>query len=430
MKTRILIAEDDPALMATLKENYRAIFEKHGHLLTIEQASTVEEARALAKSAKGEPYDLVSLDVNLGDSALTGLDVLATLKRFQSAWMVVVLTGVETDTSVDKLMGSEAGAKLRKQLRRDAYARFPAERLLVVEKPVAAMSKAAGGVLLENRLEQIVSVYEEVSRSRYIFRPIEVVSLERVKVKKGEKPQKKFIEAVSLHWQIRFNCGDIRTLPDKAGFKTLHHLLALDRSKSLTPEQALLIEPKNEKREEVLVSEISDPVAEYFKSKGIAWESKDETSRNELVQAALGRIFPRYIVLRDLQAEDDLSPDEEDELAEILKELGPLEPAAETAYARLREVGPDEPSAPDELGVGATIQQGLHVAGENYDRRPGQRGEDSPDAMAFRARMMRVRDCLRENGFADFAQHVVDYVSSPGASWSYNPPQGVEWTTR
>jgi CheY-like chemotaxis protein len=428
MKTRILIVEDDSALLTKLKAHYRTLFERKGHHLTVEQAGTIDEARSLAKAAKNAPYDLVSLDVNLGDSDLTGLDVLSTLGRFHSAWMVVLLTGVETDTTVDTLLGKKAGTNLRKQLRRDAYSRFPAERLLVVEKPADSLSKEVGDSLLSNRLEQIVSVYEEVSRSRYIFRPIDVISMERVRVAKGEKPKKKFIETVSTHWQIRFDCGDMRTLPDKTGFKILHHLLALDRAESLTPEAALLVEPKNERGNAAPAGTVEDPVTEYFVSKGIVnWPTMDESSRNNLIQAALGRSLPRYVALRDLQEEDDLSPNEEDEFATIIKELGPLVPVAETAYLRLRKTAPKVES--DELDPGASIQQGFHIAGGNYERRAGQRGEDSPDAMAFRARMKRVKDCLRENGFAAFADHLDDYLTSTGANWSYNPPQGFEWTT-
>src|SRR5688572_14620714 len=112
MKARILIVEDDSALLTKLKTLYRSAFERKGHHVTIEQASTIDEARSLAKAGKDVPYDLVSLDVNLGDSGLTGLDVLSTLGRFQSSWMVALLTGVETDTSVDALLGKEAGSNL------------------------------------------------------------------------------------------------------------------------------------------------------------------------------------------------------------------------------------------------------------------------------------------------------------------------------
>src|SRR5690606_27958737 len=161
---RLLIVEDDPKLLAKLMELYGATFSSGGYQPTFEQAATAAEARRLAKAAKEHPYDFVSLDVNLGDPVLSGLDVLETLKRFHSAWMVALLTGVETDATVDATMGKTAGDRLRKQLRRDAYARFPAERLLVVEKPSSKIAATEAERLLANRIEQIALVYEEISR--------------------------------------------------------------------------------------------------------------------------------------------------------------------------------------------------------------------------------------------------------------------------
>lgn len=268
---RILIVEDDLAVLTVLEASYRKIFTAQGYQPTIEQALTVEEARQLAKAARVSPYDFVSLDVNLGDSMLTGLDVLATLKRFHSAWMVALLTGVESDTTVDKTMGQSRGGDLRKQLRRDAYASFPAERLLVVEKPSAMIPTKDAQRLLTNRLEQIAMVYEEVGRIRYVFRPIEVASLERVSAPKGRKVKRTFIETTARHWQIRFNCGELRTLPDMAGFRTLHYLLSRDRNQSVTPEEALANEPKTEKNKRAAPVLGSDPLAAYFEAQGIVW---------------------------------------------------------------------------------------------------------------------------------------------------------------
>src|ERR1039458_798262 len=100
MKTiRMLIVEDDKNLLQTLEAHYRSILESCDFQVTIEKAETVEEARRLAKGAKTNPYDLVSLDVILGDPALTGINVLETLNRFQSAWMAALLTRSEEHTS-------------------------------------------------------------------------------------------------------------------------------------------------------------------------------------------------------------------------------------------------------------------------------------------------------------------------------------------
>jgi len=423
---RLLIVEDDAKLLDRLEALYRAAFAVHGYEPLIQTVTNVADARRIAKSARETPYDLVSLDVNLGDASLTGLDVLDSLKRFRSAWMVALLTGVETDTTLDRTMGVEKGEDLRKQLRRHAYARFPAERLLVVEKPAPAIPLGEANTLLANRLGQIALVYEEVGRLRYIFRPIDVTSLERVPQPKGSKAPRSFIETTALHWQIRFNCGEIRTLPNLSGFKTLHYLLSRDRSASVTPEEALAIEPKAEKTR-AKPSPEADPVAAYFDAQGIAWHDLTQDEQEKLIRAALSLKFNRYRELRGFQDEEDISTSEEAELNRIVRELGPLAEAAETAYQRLRP-SDRESSVQDESATLA--QNDLHLGGANYDTLgENRRGKDSPVAALFRARMKRVKDCLRENGFADMAQHFEDYVMSTGANWSYNPPEGVEWTT-
>jgi len=424
---RLLIIEDDTKLLARLEALYRVAFIAHGYEPLIETAGDVAEARRLAKDARETPYDLVSLDVNLGDALLTGLDVLDSFKRFRSAWMVALLTGVETDTTLDQTMGTAKGEDIRKQLRRHAYARFPAERLLVIEKPSPAVSSGESETLLANRLGQIALVYEEVGRLRYIFRPIDVTSLERVPQPKGKKSKRTFIETTALHWQIRFNCGEIRTLPNMAGFRTLHYLLSRERSVSVYPEEALANEPKTEKVSSAKFSQEGDPVAAYFKAQGIEWRELALPEQEKLIRAALSLKFERYRELRSFEDEQDLSPAEESELSRIVRELGPLGDAAETAYQRLR---PTEREPSEQYRDAAVAQDDLHEAGGNYDRLgKDRRGQDSPAAVLFRARMKRVKDCLRENGFADLARHLEDYVMSTGANWSYNPPEGVEWTT-
>jgi len=426
---RMLIVEDEPALLAKLEGLYRTVFGARGYDPVIEQAVTVEQARQLAKAAKIKPYDFVSLDVNLGDATMTGLDVLDTLKRFKSAWMVALLTGVETDTSVDETMGKTRGENLRKQLRRDAYARFPGDRLLVVEKPSSGMTTDEAQSLLENRLEQIALLYEEIGRLRYVFRPIEVVGLERIAVPKGANARRRFTETTALHWQIRFNCGEIRTLPDMAGFRTFHYLLSRNPSEQVTPEEALAYEPKNDRGKGDSPTAGPDPVAAYFEAQGIAWKDLSSAEQEKLIRAALSLKFHRYVELRGYQDEDDLSPSEEDELARVVRELGPLCDAAEIAYQRMR------PSKGCGVGDGRLSpaemrQNDLHIGGGNYDRLgTGRRGLDSPAAQLFRARMKRVKDCLRENGFADFAEHIESCLKSTGANWSYDPPGGIEWTT-
>lgn len=427
MKTiRMLIVEDDSALLAQLKSLYRHIFETRGYdSVTIEEAKDAGEALALARGAQKHPYDFVSLDVNLGREDVTGLNVLGAFKRFKSAWMAALLTGVETDKT--------SAEELRSQLRRRAYDNFPAERLLVVEKPSQKENAVTQGKLLSNKLSDIASVYEIAARQRYIFRPIEIEALVRVPGKRGEK--RKFVRTRCLQWQIRFNCGDVRTLADRAGLKTVHKILSMDRSESLTPEMARVIEPKVEKIESPNDAGGDNPVGAFFRSQGIDWEALTEKQQEDMAKAALAFRFRRYVELRDFEESEDLAEHEADELAAIQKELGPLADLAEAAYQRMR------PSATEDFAVAASgrevnpVQEALaagqlHVGGAFYTRTAGRRGEDSTEATGFRKRKERVCEYLRESGFAEFADHIESFVMSTGANWSYNPPDHVEWTTQ
>ena len=419
-------------MLQKLKALYRDIFMCMGFdSVIIEEASTAEEAKELARGAEKNPYDLVSLDVNLGVPVITGLNVLGAFGRFKSAWMAVVLTGVGTDKTLDATLGEDIADEMRKQLRAKAYAQFPPERLIVVEKPSIGEPETQARQL-GDRLSDIASVYEMVARQRYIFRPIEVSALERIPGKKGDsRANRKFIKTRSLHWQIRFNCGDMRTLPDRAGYKVIHKLLSLDPSQSLTPEEARAIEPPEEITSESIKPE--DTVAAYFIARGTDWDSISEPERERMIHAALAFRFRRYAALRAFQDEDELTEAEADELDVIQKEIGPLADLAEEGYQRLKpsdgggaiarsgqEVNPAEE---------AKVSGYLHIGGSGYDQSHGGYGFDSTAAQGFRGRKRMVIKYLRENGFAEMAQHLEDYIQPNRSNWSYNPPNEIEWTT-
>lgn len=445
---RLLVVEDDAELLSWLKKQYREVFSDLGyHAITIEEARNPEEARTLAKGAEKKPYDLVSLDVELGGKPRegippeSGVDVLLAFKRYKSAWMVAVLTGVETSRTADQTFGLEEADALRKQLRREAYSNFWPERLFVVEKPAAGMfeeNKATAEELLRTRLEQIALVYGEVNRQRYIFRPIEVKGTQRIPKKKGSKGPRKTVPTLSTHWQIRFNVGDIRTLPNTTGFKTLHKLLSLDPTKaeSLTPEAALVLEPRqNEGKVDAGTTPENesdeDPFAAYFIGFGITnWRELTIEEKERLVRVHLEPLFKRYSELRQFQDDDDLSADEADELDRLKPQLGNLAAQAEERYRR-EAYGEAEAQGPQHEQIvqhAAAAQQGLGAPRANYDQRQGGWGYDSPEAELFRQRMVRVKKSLRENGFENFADHLDDYLSSTGANWSYHPPEAMQWT--
>ena len=305
----------------------------------------------------------------------------------------------------------------------------------MVEKPQAREAETYARQL-RDRLSDIATLYEMVARQRYIFRPIEVTALERIPGRKGSpRAERKFIKTRSLHWQVRFNCGDMRTIPYRVGYKLLHKLLSLDRSQSLTPEEARAIEPPEEQTEEPsnpsLTSE--DTVAAFFTARGIDWASLSEADQERMIQAALAFRFRRYAALRSLQDEDELTEAEADELTAIRKEIGPLCPVAEEGYQRLKPADPEVPVSASghaaDSAENALASGDLHVGGGNYDQSPGSRGYDSTAAKGLRGRKRMALKYLRENGFADMAEHLEDYIQPNRSNWSYNPPGDIEWTT-
>ncbi|MDH2903365.1 MAG: response regulator transcription factor [Actinomycetota bacterium] len=96
---RILIAEDDPAIVSFLVKGLRA----EGYATAV--AATGAEAHQLLSSSL-ESFDLVLLD--LGLPAMTGVEVLTQLRQRDAALPVIVLTA-RAEVS-DKVRGLELGA--------------------------------------------------------------------------------------------------------------------------------------------------------------------------------------------------------------------------------------------------------------------------------------------------------------------------------
>ena len=96
---RILIAEDDPAIVSFLVKGLRA----EGYATVV--AATGEQAHDLLRSAQ-EVVDLVLLD--LGLPGVSGLEVLSALRQRDAALPVIVLTA--RAEVADKVRGLELGA--------------------------------------------------------------------------------------------------------------------------------------------------------------------------------------------------------------------------------------------------------------------------------------------------------------------------------
>ena len=96
-KTRILIVEDEPAMVAGLRDN----FEYEGY----EVISAADGIEGLDRALADEP-DLVVLDVMM--PRLSGLDVCKQLKTRKPALPIIMLTA--RGQEIDKVVGLELGA--------------------------------------------------------------------------------------------------------------------------------------------------------------------------------------------------------------------------------------------------------------------------------------------------------------------------------
>jgi two-component system alkaline phosphatase synthesis response regulator PhoP len=97
MKTRILIVEDEPAMVAGLRDN----FEYEGYDVISAHDGVAGLERALA-----EQPDLVVLDVMM--PRMSGLDVCKQLKAKRPSMPIIMLTA--RGQEIDKVVGLELGA--------------------------------------------------------------------------------------------------------------------------------------------------------------------------------------------------------------------------------------------------------------------------------------------------------------------------------
>ena len=115
--SRVLVVDDDPQLLRTLRINLTA----HGHTVVL----AADGAAALRAAADHPPPDVVVLDLGLPD--MPGLEVLAGLRGW-SAVPVIVLSA-RTDSARQGRRARRRRRRLRHQaLRRPRAARPPARR--------------------------------------------------------------------------------------------------------------------------------------------------------------------------------------------------------------------------------------------------------------------------------------------------------------
>ena len=94
----ILLVDDDKPLRDMLSRS----FEREGHRVT-----SVADGESALKAAADQPFDVVLLDVALGEGP-TGHDVARMLRRRRDVVPIIMLTAL--DSEADAVLGLEAGA--------------------------------------------------------------------------------------------------------------------------------------------------------------------------------------------------------------------------------------------------------------------------------------------------------------------------------
>lgn len=418
---RILIVEDEPEMRAHLKTIYSRVFQEHAFQPEFDEAEDATKALDDAQKAASKPYDLVSLDVNLRDKTVTGLDVLGAFKQFKSAWMVALLTGIEMDASLDAVVGNERAEQMRRGLRSEAYTKFWPERLIVVEKPVSSLQQDQAKTLLDNRLEQIALVYEIVTRERYVFRAVTLPAIRRM-----EKGGRILIETEITKYQIRCGCGDLVTVDFYAGIKVMHELFKKGRSGIINASEAKTIEPPQKRKSSTVKAEptstsVPDQLVSFFRDKHPNWQTLGREHQLNLMEASLGGKIDRFVELMKYRDTGAIQTSEEKELEEIVANYGLLGPIADAYYVQTKEHDVDFRSALEVIFDG----QG-HLA-------PLREPEDADDAR-LRKLESRLRFYLEENGCMGFSHYLRDHVSTKKFRGGeeqliHDQPPIVEWTT-
>ena len=359
-------------------------------------------------AARGEPYDLVSLDINLGHSGnegpqQDGLHLLGEIARTHTAWMVAILTGVEKDPS---FKGGRATV-VQRNLRNLAMQTFPPERLVVIEKPseltaiteTALPAALADSLVLGNRIKQVVSIFEHTSSYRNIFRRLILPNQFKGDAKEEEdgdafdfdtdaeaddKPKrqkKEWRKGVVVHWQIRYDCGELITVPEKTGMDVIRVLLENEHKEFKYAE----LEAKVEGGAAPGAADGGAAVEVIFggaghEQVGIPEDADVETRRQYIAQ------------IRMLKGKIEQLENESGDPRDLAKAKSDIK-AFRDAVKKLRQ-------APD-----------------------------TQEAQRIRAHKSRILASLREQGLVDFADHLENWIRSDRGSIAYWPPSDMNWQT-
>lgn len=136
MPKRVLVVEDNPKWRGALCDLYESVLRQDGHEPEVTPAPNGQDARRLLRAAEQakRPYDLLSLDINLGRLVETksfddGRDVLSLAYTLKAARSVIIVTGVAQDKEIDLLVtDSREKFKIRSNLSSHLARLFPNDR--------------------------------------------------------------------------------------------------------------------------------------------------------------------------------------------------------------------------------------------------------------------------------------------------------------
>lgn len=497
---RILIVEDEVEWSDYLDNRFRQLFETelNAHA-TIERALDAQKALQLIgkiKETGAEPYDLVSLDVFLGEAeakrGVTGMRVLEEINAANAAWMVAMLTGIEGrnrrgrgDSDAEDLV-----REIQEDLRARARKNFPPERLVALEKPTQKLRQENTTEMhvLEKRLKQVVLIYDQLSKTRNIFRELRlpceepwVAVIDREKFLMAAKQQWEEQEAVRIKKQKakgkelearEFDITQLRIIPAQDGILVPRG----GREETLAREMELL-KMKSEKRR-------ADTI--WVKSELISWQVRfkcgdiitvpnddgldgrglktvqaffrwpDIEMRPGTVNALInGNISEppkdddpvvhqhfaqapasRYVEQEGSAADeiDNHETNEDDDIDAASQHAGELRQRTEewdttdkdSSERYKRELRRKRAELESASGVRATELKNEITALEN-ELKKLRTGAQSLDADFVRQAKTRAIEHLRQNGAVALANHIESWMKPRKAKWTYDPSPRIDW---
>ncbi len=422
---RILIAEDEEHIAKTIVPLYRELFTQRGAAPTIEHTTSALEAIRRAEQAgrrapwcpytsaaeakmkrEQEPYDFVSLDVSLDEPGVTGLSVLDAFAQNKAAWMVAVFTGIETDNRADAKHTKEVAEKLRNELRSQVCARFPSDRVMIVEKPSKHEIEIKQQELFRNRLNQVVHNYYRITQSRYMFKRIEAEKTARRMTTENSRGKRETVlikdTAHRICYQIRCGCEDMAELneDDWNGLRTMHELFKRGRSGTISADDSLILEPYTPRSAKNSSAEESGP----------------HTDPKEIITT----IFSDW---RDLSATEIATKLNDIRDLRKIEHSQRLTEQQEIALEKLEKLE-------EQVDFGNPVETTL--AGANQDGLEGVRVRKPRSKTEQRFSAMKSKLCkrLRAHGRIAFAEYIQYCVKGYDTKWTHVQPPHIDWTTR